>query len=143
MNAAQLAETLKQMQDWGRSHPGYFTPGAADDERMVFSSHLTEHDEPEFSATAGRSHICTQITDSEENIRALENAAELPPITVQMTRMRRIPWNQKDHKISTLDKLRGAVEDCLDEVVDWWPLGPLERLQKEQHTKLKWEVSAK
>ncbi|KAI7775456.1 basic-leucine zipper transcription factor DNA binding nucleus regulation of transcription [Diaporthe eres] len=38
-----------------------------------------------------------------------------------------------------LDNLRVAVEDYLDEVVDWWPLGPLERLRKEQHTKLRWE----
>lgn len=57
MSAAQLAETLKQMQDWGGSHPGYFTPGAADDERMVISSHFLEHDGPDFSAKAGRSDI--------------------------------------------------------------------------------------
>lgn len=76
-------------------------------------------------------------------MQALENAAELPPITVQMTGMEQVLCSQNDHKPSMLDNLRVAVEDYLDEVVDWWPLGPLERLRKEQHTKLRWEVSTK
>lgn len=141
MSATQLAQTLKQMQDWGRSHPGYFTQGTAEGERMVVLPILLEHEEPESSIPGGVQHR-KEIASDEANLESPAQTVESPPFTVQLMGMKQLPCSAKRHRQSMLDKLRLSVEGYLDEVIDWWPLRPLD-LQKEQHTELRWEVSIK
>lgn len=141
MSTAQWMQTLEEMQEWGKSHHGHFLPGAADDERLIFFSGLADHEEHEPGSAVRRAQQRKQISGHGERIQAHENIAEAAPITVQLNGMNFVPCYDLEHQMSTLDKLRVAVEDYLDEVVDWWPLRPLTRPQKAQHTELRWEVS--
>lgn len=142
MNSGQLVQLFEEMQDWGKSHPRYFLPGAADDERMIFFASLPEHNTQQ-SAPAASGIQTRKITGRGERMRALENITEAAPMTIQLNGMKLVPCSQVDRQMSILDKLRVAVEDYLDETVDWWPLRPVARPQKAQHTELRWEVSTR
>lgn len=139
LNPSQLVQTLQEMQNWGRSHPKYFLPGASDDERMILSV-LTDEDEQESAPAFGRAQKRKQISGNEQRTQCLDNKFEAPPITIKLNGMKLVPC-EVDHQMTVLDKLRIPVEGYLDEEIDWWPLRPLKRPRKGQHMELRWEVS--
>lgn len=143
MDAAKLAQILNQMQDWGRSHPGYFLPGAADDEslRMILYPGSIENDEQESVQSVERSQERKQTIGHQEKIQAPEAIAEAPPTTIQLNGMKLVPCSEVDHPLSLLDKFRLWLECYLDDEIDWWPLRPLKPMPEWQHTQLRWEVS--
>lgn len=139
LNPSQLAQTLQEMQRWGRSHSQYFLPGASDDERMILSA-LTDKDEQESTAAFGRVQKREQISGNYQRMQCLGNKAEAPPIAIKLNGMKLVPC-EVDHQTTVLDKLRVSVEGYLDEEVDWWPLRPLKRPRKGQQMEWRWEVS--
>lgn len=139
LTSSQLVQTLQEMQNWGRSHPKYFLPGASDDERMILSA-STDEDEQESFLALGRVQKRKQISGNGQRTQCLSNKAEAPPTSIKLNRMKLVPC-EVDHQMTILDKLRISIEGYLDEEVDWWPLRPLKRPRKGQHMELQWEVS--
>lgn len=145
MSAAQLAQVLENMQDWGTSHPEYFMPGAANHQRMIVGPKLMRDIELETASgaisEAPEISPRKQTTDHEQKLQRLENIAEAPTDTMQLNGMKFTRCSEVKHQQSVLEKLQLQVEDYLGEQVDWWPLPPLKRQKKGQHTELEWEVS--
>lgn len=70
LSVAELAQILKEMQDWGRSHPGDFVPGASDDERMLFFFYSTADNEQQsltYHQSEGHRSASRQLAPKEIN----------------------------------------------------------------------------